>query len=259
MNKKLLSINFKNLKMLAFSAALFGFSTANAQYCVPEINCTDGDLILNVEFAGIENPSNCSPNGYGDYTVDVDPAEVETGQTYVMAAEVGAGWTFETVGVWIDFDDSESFEASEFFLIGTGSGSIVEGDIEIPADANSGIFRMRVSVLASDVPIEDPCLIEPTNFGEFEDYLININSTVGTPDFDFTNSVTTFKTGDVLNISAGTSIDKVEVYDLTGKLIASQQNIASRTAAISLSAFNQVLLVKVQSEEGYTVTKKVVF
>ncbi len=251
--------SFKNLKMLAFSIALFGFSTANAQYCVPSINCNDGDLILNVEFAGIENPTACSTDGYGDFTTDVDPAEVATGQVYTMAVEVGAGWDFETVRVWIDFDNSETFDVTESFDIGTGSGSIVEGDIEIPADADSGLFRMRVSVLASDVPMEDPCLIEPTNYGEFEDYMVNISATASTADFDFTNSVTAVKTAEVLTINAGTNIDNVQVYDLTGKLIATQQDIASRTATLNLTAFNQVLLVKVQSEEGYMITKKVIF
>lgn len=259
MFKKTTQTLFNNLKTTVILAAFFGFTTAQAQYCVPGMNCTDGDLILNVEFAGIENTSNCSPDGYGDYTADVDPAEVEIGQSHTMSVLVGAGWQYETVGIWIDFDNSETFDMDEFYLLGTGSDSVVVGDIYIPADATEGTYRMRISVLASDIPVEDPCYNDPGNFGEFEDYLVTVTDPLSTPDLDFSNSVTVFKTGEILNINSGTTLGNVEVFDLTGKLIATQQNIASRNATISLTATNQVLLIKVQSEEGYTTTKKVIF
>jgi hypothetical protein len=259
MIKKITQTLFNNVKMIAVLIAFFGFTTANAQYCIPGMNCTDGDLILNVEFAGIENTSNCSASGYGDYTEDVEPAQVEAGETYAMSVTVGAGWQFETVAVWIDFDNNETFDIDESYLLGTGSGSDVVGDIAIPADAAEGTYRMRISVLASDVPVEDPCYNDLGNFGEFEDYLVTVSEPLSTPDLDFSNSVSVFKTGETLNINSGTILGKVEVFDLTGKLIATQQNIASRNATIGIAATNQVLLVKVQSEEGYTTAKKVIF
>lgn len=259
MTKKTTQTLFNNVKMIAVLAVFFGFTAANAQYCIPGMNCADGDLILNVEFAGIENISDCSAAGYGDYTADVDPAEVEIGQTYTMSVLVGAGWQFETVGIWIDFDNNETFDSDEFYLLGTGTDSVVVGDIAIPADATEGTYRMRISVLASDIPVEDPCYNDPGNFGEFEDYLVTVTDPLSTPDLDFSNSVTVFKTGETLNINSGTILGKVEVFDFTGKLIATQQNLASRNTTIGLSATNQVLLVKVQSKEGYITTKKVIF
>lgn len=259
MIKKTTLFNFKNLKTLALVVAGLGFGTAQAQYCVPAINCSDGDLILNVEFAGIENVSNCSPNGYGDYTTDVDPAEVVADQSYTMAVRVGAGWQFETVSVWIDFDDNQTFDVDEFYILGTGSDSVVEGDILIPADATEGTYRMRITVLASDLPTDDPCYNDPSNFGEFEDYLVHVTDLVGTPDIDFSKGVSVFKSGESLNINSGSILGNVEVFDLTGKLIATQKNIAATNTTIGLSASNQVLLVRIQSEEGYTTTKKVLF
>lgn len=41
---------------------------APVAYCTPALDCTDGDLISNVTFAGINNTTTCSPAGYGDYT-----------------------------------------------------------------------------------------------------------------------------------------------------------------------------------------------
>ncbi|MEH6765401.1 MAG: GEVED domain-containing protein [Aequorivita antarctica] len=252
------TFSFFNLKTVALLVAFFGFTAANAQYCIPVDDCTDGDLILNVEFAGIANPTDCSPGGYGDFTASVDPAEVEIGGVYTMSVEVGAGWSVETVGLWIDFDDNETFDPSEFYLVGTGSGSVVEADLAIPGDALVGTYRMRICVKADSVPYDDPCN-PAAGFGEWEDYLVNVTDPLSTPDLDFSNSVTVFKSGENLNITSGSILGKVEVFDLTGKLIAAQNNIASSNVTINLSAANQVLLVKVQSEEGYTTTKKVIF
>ena len=258
MTKKTTFPYFRNLKLIALVIAAFGYGTANAQYCIPVDDCSDGDLMLNVEFAGIANPSNCSPNGYGDYTASVAPAEVEIGGVHTIAVEVGSGWSVETVGLWIDFDNSETFDPSEFYLVGTGSGSVVEADLAIPGDALVGTYRMRVCVKADGVPYDDPC--NPVaGFGEWEDYLVNVTDPLSTPDLDFSNSVVVFKTGENLTINSGSILGNVEVFDLTGKLIATQKNIASSNATIGLSASNQILLVKIQSEEGYTTTKKVIF
>ena len=150
-------------------------------YCLPAIDCTDGDVITNVTFEGIVNNSGCSASGYTDYTATVAPAEVDAGESYTIFVTVGSGWSFETVGVWIDFDNNESFGDDEFYLIGTGSGSVVSNSIEIPELTATGSYRMRVSVYASDQPMDDPCYIEPLDYGEFEDYLVNVTA-VGSAD-----------------------------------------------------------------------------
>jgi len=52
----------------------------------------------------------------------------------------------------------------------------------------------------------------------------------------------------------------VKIYDVRGRLIYEQSNIKSTTTALNyLKAAQQVLLVKITSEDNKVVTKKVVF
>src|SRR5690625_4821568 len=112
------------------------------EYCEPELDCTDGDMITNVTFQEISNDTTCSPDGYGDYTDMV--ASVDAGSTYPISVTVGDGWLYESVSVWIDFDNSGTFDENEFYFIGTGSDEVLTGDIAIPADVEEGNYRMRV-------------------------------------------------------------------------------------------------------------------
>ena len=82
-------------------------------YCIPDpLLCDDGDLIYNVTFAGINNDSDCSPNGYGDYTETVEPANVVAGETYEISLTIVDGW-YEKVSMWIDFDNNGVFDPDE--------------------------------------------------------------------------------------------------------------------------------------------------
>src|SRR5690554_2306413 len=142
--------------------------------CTPMLDCTDGDMITNVNFQEIDNTTTCSPNGYGDYTDTV--AVVEAGETYLISVSVGDGWSSESVSVWIDFDNNGSFDEDEFYFIGTGSGEALLGDIAIPADAANGDYRMRVRVVAdgADSATWDMSCDEDQFFGETEDYTIEV-------------------------------------------------------------------------------------
>src|SRR5690606_16410946 len=131
-------------------------------------------LITNVTFAGIDNDTDCSPNGYGDFRDII--ANVEAGSTNDISVTVGPGWAFESVSVWIDYNNNFSFEENEFTFIGTGSASDVTGQIMIPADVDDGNYRMRVRVAAvgDATATWDMACDEDQVFGETEDYTINV-------------------------------------------------------------------------------------
>jgi hypothetical protein len=143
-------------------------------YCEPELDCTDGDLITNVSFQEISNATACSANGYGNYTSMI--ANVVAGETYPINVTVGSGFTYESVSVWIDYNNNGTFEESEFTYVGTGSGSVVSGSIAIPADATEGNFRMRVRVAAVNFGTAtwDMACNESQGYGETEDYTVAI-------------------------------------------------------------------------------------
>jgi hypothetical protein len=143
-------------------------------YCEPELDCTDDDLITNVTFQEIDNDSECGENGYANYTSMV--ANVEAGGTYPINVTVGAGWAYESVSVWIDYNNNYIFEENEFTYIGTGTAETLTGDIVIPADLAEGQYRMRVRVAAvgEATATWDMACNESQGYGETEDYTINV-------------------------------------------------------------------------------------
>lgn len=92
-------------------------------------------------------------------------------------------------------------------------------------------------------------------------YSDEVQPTLGVNDVSFSeNTVSVYKNNGVLNVNAGNVvIANIKVYDLQGKLVAEQKNVdATATTVKDLKAANQVLVVKVTSQDGSVVTKKVV-
>ena len=234
------------------------FEDDTIEYCEPALNCTDGDVILNVTFQEINNDTTCSPNGYGDYSDMV--ASVEAGGTYTMSVTVGDGW-FERVSLWIDFDGNGLDEGDFIGEIGDGGqGETLTSEITIPADAATGEYRMRILAMAtgSDNPAEtDPCINDLDNYGEYEDYTVNVGE-LGVSDltsFDFAYYPNPVK--DVLNINSNKTIHSVEGFNLTGqKVISSKNGNNSRIDVRSLAIGTYVF--KVTLEGGQIETFKIV-
>ncbi|WP_371258436.1 T9SS sorting signal type C domain-containing protein [Flavobacterium sp. Root420] len=60
--------------------------------------------------------------------------------------------------------------------------------------------------------------------------------------------------------SAKETIKEVTIFDINGKLLYNKKKVGSTELQISnLQAANQVLLVKVTLENGFTATKKIIF
>jgi len=125
--------------------------------------------ISNVAFADIDNNSSGSSAGFEDFSCD-GYAEVVQGLTYPISVTTLSD---EDVRIWIDFDNSGSFETEEMVLQSENSYSHV-GEITIPVEStiNTGL-RMRVG---SDdyYNLPEPC-VDP-HYGQHEDYTIMIQS-----------------------------------------------------------------------------------
>jgi hypothetical protein len=70
-----------------------------------------------------------------------------------------------------------------------------------------------------------------------------------------------YKNAQGLHIATGlTPMDTVTVYDVAGRMLASKKAINDvATSFVTLPATQQVLLVKVTSDSGKVVTKKLVY
>ena len=101
-----------------------------------------------------------------------------------------------------------------------------------------------------------------SNAGTFEDrFVLRFSAqALGVPTFN-EESVVVYKNAQGLHINTGfTPMETVAVYDVAGRLLASKMTINDVTTSfVSLPATQQVLLVKVTSESGKTVTKKLVY
>lgn len=163
---------------------------SQAQYCIPMSfsDCSDGDqintFILNgANSTSINDPSTgCAADGYDDKT-GLAPVSLAQGVAY--SATVSSEYDEDYCAIWIDFDNSESFEPGELvaahssFISPTGSNVA----INIPLNAALGVHRMRVMVAFPYIdwfdptPADefDPCNESPEwGYGEVHDYMINI-------------------------------------------------------------------------------------
>ena len=151
----------------------------SACYCTPaSTNCLTTDKITNVTISTINNTTTCGTAGYSSYTTPT--ATFNQAVSYPITVTVGA--TSQYVGVWIDYNQNGTFDASEFTYLGTGSLTITSA-IVIPGTATLGATKMRVRTRwNSTLTGADACLAY--TYGETEDYAVTIaagTACTGTP------------------------------------------------------------------------------
>lgn len=164
------------------------------QNCQPTGNCNFGDGFQLFNVTDINNPSACE--GYGDFTHLVAGMEADT--TYDLTITTGYGSQY--VRVWIDFNDDFIFTNNEIVVDnievapGQGSGTYtITTDLVVPAGVPYGQHLMRAKTNWNAPVPDDAC--EETNFGETEDYSVQIG-TVGVTDNMFDENGLTILTLD---------------------------------------------------------------
>ena len=150
-------------------------------YCVPAPSSVDNDGISNVTFGIGENVvNNDTPKAmYADYHNLV--GAVYAGIEATIAITFKTGYTYNTF-VWVDFDNSLSFEADEVVCYGESTNAnptTLTLNFTIPATQTSGDFRLRIgsadSGLESDPADANPCYTGM--YGCFQDYTLRVLET----------------------------------------------------------------------------------
>ncbi|RYF63085.1 MAG: T9SS type A sorting domain-containing protein [Cytophagaceae bacterium] len=245
-----------------------GQNAAAECYCTPtdtnSLNCEDGDIMTNVTIGTINNNSDCGTNGYTDYTATIDALELNAGQTYSLSATVGPsgdGWLYESVGVWIDYNQDGTFSADEFTYIGTGLDQVVSGDIAIPETALEGNTRMRVLVSATTAEAFDATyacspLSPENNFGEIEDYLVNITNDLATGEFKaglvglYPNPAQSIVN---IGLSSDVTLKSAEIFNMTGQKVAGKQFQTAADANMDVAELAAgVYIIKITTDQGTT-------
>jgi hypothetical protein len=149
-------------------------------YCGSSAGFTGDTKIQEFEFSTTSTSSAQSTcETYTDYT-NLPTPDVIQGNTYPARVQNGdctPGTVFgATAYVWIDYNQSGSFDASEQTIVGTYTTNGVAlytnliADITIPLTSQTGITGMRVMLVEGGV--SGSCATY--NWGETEDYLVNI-------------------------------------------------------------------------------------
>jgi serine protease len=154
---------------------------ADMEYC--EVTGVGADeWIAHVEFNTIDNATG-TDNGYGDYT-DITTALAAGGSYEVTLTPGYAGFAYtEYFKVWIDFNGDGDFDDADELAFDAGSSSVdpVTGTINVPNTVAFGSVRMRVGMdyVGAFGGGSPPDACGELEFGESEDYCINLQETVG--------------------------------------------------------------------------------
>lgn len=151
--------------------------------CAPyfEYGPTDGDFITNVS---LNTLNNTSTSDFGDA---LSPLELDAFQNFdLLSTDLIIGQDYELsvsgtttfgasqgFGAWIDWNNDGSFDASENVLI-SGPTQSTNTSLNVPTTAITGLVKMRVLCAWNTTPTADACAAINYNYGEIEEYTINI-------------------------------------------------------------------------------------
>ena len=177
--------------------------------------------IINVNFSGINRTTGYASEGCLDFTC-TDSANVIAGQTLPLIITTN-NTTPENLSVWIDFNNSGVFEATEQVMNSVNVFQIHVALVTIPMGAVLQTpLRMRVMDESQSTSIAGPCS-DPDN-GQAEDYTVILNGVIGLEDIGSISMISVqpnpFNTIATLSFSLSkTENVEVLVNDVTGRTI----------------------------------------
>ena len=204
-----------------------GGGTQQPNYCDSKGNNISDEYIQRVKIESINNTSG-SGNGYSDYT------SISTNLTKGSSAiiTITPKWTGtvynEGYAVWIDYNKDGDFTDSgeQVWSKSASKTTPVSGTFTIPSSATVGNTRMRVSMKYNGIP--SSC--ESFDYGEVEDYTVNISN--GSGSSSCINTTLTIKFD---NYPAETSW---EIKNSNDNIIFSGGTYASQTNGSTLNISN---------------------
>ena len=191
---------FTALRRLLFLALALGtgYNSWGQTYCTPTYTFGGGgDNVTSVVLGTLNNNTAAAGNPSPYYT-DYGPQQTGTSPTLsipllVPGTTSNITLTFGTDGsqysaVWVDFNKNGTFDATEYFSLGTNAGASGTAVIPIvvPIGATTGQTKMRVRGGDDNAAPSSTqaCGATGSPYGEAEDYFVNIAATVactGTP------------------------------------------------------------------------------
>ena len=164
--------------------------------CQPFSSCTDGHGFYQFILGTIDNVTDCSVDGYGDYT----DLSTELGNNTTNDLTITTHFGSQYVVVWIDFNDNFVFEEDEVVV---NNYIIAEGDtvagvytetipLVIPYGVILGEHILRAKSNYNDSVPVNAC--EGSMYGETEDYVAELVQWVGTDEIPLQETELVVKT-----------------------------------------------------------------
>ncbi|MEP0263452.1 GEVED domain-containing protein, partial [Dokdonia sp.] len=198
-------------------------------YCASNGQNNSEEFISRVQIGSINNASGAGAGGYQDFT---NLSTNLSGSTSITITPTWPGTVFnEAYAVFIDWNrDGDFGDAGETaFTQAPTQATSINGTITVPSGASVGPTRMRVTMKYNAAPTA----CESFNFGEVEDYIVNVTSSVNgfgpgattdnsisdAANFDFSifpNPVTRGQLG--INVT-GAEAQKLTIYNMLGQVV----------------------------------------
>ena len=193
--------------------ATSAITVEDPSYCTPGTGNYDNDGIYNVTFGtnGMVVNNTVSGINYGDYSNLVGAVETET-NGFEVAITYKTGYTYGTI-IWVDWDDSYSFEGTEVVYAGqSGSANptTLTATFDVPATAPVGNHRMRI--IGADMALDsytgslsaaanaDPC--GSYNYSTCHDYTLLVLAASTDPSITLTPATATVYIDDTETLTA---------------------------------------------------------
>jgi hypothetical protein len=180
---------------------------------------------------------------------------------YIDFYSINKGQQFVIQGRTLPFKETD--------LVPLGYSSTIAGSFSIGIDNVDGSFTdqgiyLEDKVIGAIHNLRERDYTFTTAEGTFNDRFVlrYTNKTLGTDEFELgENTVLVAVANKVIKVNAfSQTIDKVFIYDVSGKLIYKKEKVGNPTLTIeNLTSSNQVLLVKVVLYNKHVETKKVIF
>ena len=224
------------------------FGTFGCGNCIDLSYCTnaatDGadEWIDGFELDTYTNNSG-NDNGYGDYTESSSiPLTINQAYNFTVTPAWGGTLYNEQTKIWVDLDQSGSFETNEMlFDQGGADQNVQNGTITIPVGSATGSTRMRVQLAyIGSGQNTFPGICGSFTWGEVEDYCVDIISNSASLVENGKEFITIYPNPakDVLNVKKVSSeIVSFEIIDIVGKKVL-EHEINNKYTAIDVSSFN---------------------
>ena len=157
--------------------------TFHVGYCTPNPSSVDGNGISNVTFGTGDNVvNNDTPKAtYADYSTLI--GAVQAGVEATVAITYSTGYSYGTI-IWVDLDNSLSFEDNEIVYTGTSTSdnpTTLNATFTIPVTQATGDYRMRIGgadsafdsyISGSTTTVPSACYT--SSWACFQDYTLRV-------------------------------------------------------------------------------------